>query len=433
MTIIPVESSVEIREEATLIDPTTAGSAEHLGTDQLNYRASSAPGRSVIDVVNQQPGWLLEANGILHPRGSEYDVQYVIDGIPLYDNRSPAFAQGLGIDDFENMTVRTAGYPAEFGRKLGGVIEVNTQTDAREGWHGKASLQGGSFRGRSGFVSLQHGSGANSFSWSGEGMQTDRYLDPPVRENYTNQASGGGMSFRFDRTWSATDSSRFAFEHHHTGFLVPNELLQEMAGQRQDRTNGETLGQMAHTRLFSSHVLLQARAMIRETSTRLWSNPSSTPILPDQDRLFREKYAGGSVSITRGSHEIKVGGDALFRTIREDFGYRIVTRRINGVRIFDGDVPAVFRFQDKATNRDQSLFVEDRWNRGGLTVSSGLRFDRFELRHESETAWSPRLGIAYLRSESRPGAPWFVRSCFSGTSHRKHPAGHIRSRRSSRR
>src|SRR5262249_8719838 len=97
----------------------------------------------------------------------------------------------------------------------------------------------------------------------------------------------------------------------------------------------------------------------------------------------------------RGSHEVKVGGDALFRTIREDFGYRIITRRINGVRIFDGDIPAVFRFRENTTNRDQSMFVEDRWNRRGLTVSSGLRFDRYALRADSETALSPRLGIAY--------------------------------------
>ena len=32
-------------------------------------------------------------------------LQYVINGIPLYDNRSPAFAQSLGIDEFESMMV----------------------------------------------------------------------------------------------------------------------------------------------------------------------------------------------------------------------------------------------------------------------------------------------------------------------------------------
>jgi len=35
-------------------------------------RITALPGRSLADVVNTESGWLLEANGILHPRGSEY-------------------------------------------------------------------------------------------------------------------------------------------------------------------------------------------------------------------------------------------------------------------------------------------------------------------------------------------------------------------------
>ena len=76
----------------------------------------------MVDLLNNQPGWLLEANGVLHPRGSEYQVQYVIDGIPIFDNRSPAYAQSLGVEEFESINVRTGNYPAEYGRKLGGVI-----------------------------------------------------------------------------------------------------------------------------------------------------------------------------------------------------------------------------------------------------------------------------------------------------------------------
>ena len=126
LLVAGTETTVEVRDTGTLLDTEGAGAAQHLGPDALQSRQSSAPGRSLVNLVDQQPGWLVEANGILHPRGSEYAVQYVIDGIPLYDNRSPAFAQGLGADEFESMTVRTANYPAEFGRKLGGVIEINT-------------------------------------------------------------------------------------------------------------------------------------------------------------------------------------------------------------------------------------------------------------------------------------------------------------------
>ncbi|HSP67704.1 MAG TPA: TonB-dependent receptor, partial [Bryobacteraceae bacterium] len=342
----------------------------------------------------QQPGWLLEANGILHPRGSEYAVQYVIDGIPLYDNRSPSFAQTLGADEFESMTVRTANYPAEFGRKLGGVIEVNTQHDLRDGLHGQASFQGGSFSQLSGFGSVQYARGRNSMSLSSEGMSTNRYLDPPVLENYTNYGSGGGGSARFDRTWSAADSTRFYVQSRRTGFLVPNELLQQTAGQRQDRSAAETMGQVSHTHQFSPNVILQVRGMVRDTSARLWGNRLSTPILPDQDRGFREGYAGGSVSVSHGSHDLKFGADGLFSRIHENFGYQITARRIDGVRIFDGDLPATFRFNQTGTGRDQSFFAQDTWHRGGLTVNAGLRFDHYKLVAD-ESAWSPRLGIAY--------------------------------------
>src|ERR671929_147175 len=77
--------------------------------DALQRRASALPGRSLPDLVNTQPGWLLEANGILHPRGSEYQTQFVIDGLPLTDNRSPAFAPEIQADDVHGMNILTAG------------------------------------------------------------------------------------------------------------------------------------------------------------------------------------------------------------------------------------------------------------------------------------------------------------------------------------
>jgi hypothetical protein len=393
LTVAAAETTVEVRE-GTLLDTEATGAAQHLGADVLESRKTSAPGRSLIDLVDQQPGWLLEANGILHPRGSEYAVQYVIDGIPLYDNRSPAFAQTLGADEFESMTVRTANYPAEFGRKLGGVIEVNTQHDLHDGLHGQASFQGGSFAQVSGFGTVQYAHGGNSFSLSSEGMSTDRYLDPPVLENYTNYGSGGGGSARFDRTWSSTDSTRLYLQSRRTGFQVPNELLQQTAGQRQDRSAAETMGQISHTHQFSPSVILQVRGMVRDTSARLWGNPLSTPILPSQDRGFREGYAGGSVSVSHGAHDFKFGADALFTVIHENFGYQIITRKIDGVRIFDSDLPLSFLFNQTGTGREQSFFGQDTWHHGGLTVNTGLRFDHYRLVAD-ESAWSPRLGIAY--------------------------------------
>ena len=162
LEILPLATTIDVRAEDTLLDPERT--AAYLPHNALEDRASAAPNRAVINLVNTQPGWLLEANGTLHPRGSEYDVQYVIDGVPLYDNRSPAFAQSTNIEEFQSLNVRTAAYPAEFGLKLGGVIETASDQDVHAGLHGMASFQGGSFDNRAGFLSLHYGHAGTSIS-----------------------------------------------------------------------------------------------------------------------------------------------------------------------------------------------------------------------------------------------------------------------------
>lgn len=398
--VAPIETTVTVGGVGTLLDPSSAALVNHIGRDLLRDRPSAAPGRSVIEMVNTEPGWLLEANGILHPRGSEYQVQYVIDGIPLFDNRSPAFAQSLGIEEFDSMRVRTAGYPAEYGRKLGGVIEVDSARSQRPGFHGSAVFQAGSFSAESGFVSGQYTRGKTTVGLSVEGMFTDRYLDPPVLENFTNYGSGGGFSARWERDWTERDRTRIYVQHRRTGFLVPNELLQQQAGQRQDRTAEETMGHISHDHIFSPRLLGNFRLMSRDTSAALWSNPFSTPILPAQDRGFREAYASASLSATFGRHELKAGADDIFGSIHENFSYRIVAYQLGGVSIFDPNLPASFRFADRRQDREQSAFVQDLVRFGDVSVSAGVRFDHYRL-VAGENAVSPRLAVSWHVPKAR--------------------------------
>ncbi|MGB9433697.1 MAG: carboxypeptidase-like regulatory domain-containing protein, partial [Candidatus Acidiferrum sp.] len=91
LSLPTMSQSVMVSTVQTLIDPDQAGSVNQLGPDLIQNRLSSIPGRSLQDLVNSQPGWLYEGNAVLHPRGSEYQTQFVVDGIPLTDNRSPSF------------------------------------------------------------------------------------------------------------------------------------------------------------------------------------------------------------------------------------------------------------------------------------------------------------------------------------------------------
>jgi hypothetical protein len=72
-----------------LIDPHRSTSVNEIGQQTMQTRRTSLPGRSLQDLINSQPGWTYEGNAVLHPRGTEYQTQFVVDGIPLTDNRSP--------------------------------------------------------------------------------------------------------------------------------------------------------------------------------------------------------------------------------------------------------------------------------------------------------------------------------------------------------
>ena len=145
LNIASVTDSITVQDANTLVDPHQPGSVNEIESEAIETRTTSLPGRSLQDLVNSQPGWLYEGNAVLHPRGAEYQTQFVVDGIPLTDNRSPSAGPEIEADDVDSLTVYTAGIPAEFGRKMGGVVEVNTLKDTKPGFHGQTSLSGGSF------------------------------------------------------------------------------------------------------------------------------------------------------------------------------------------------------------------------------------------------------------------------------------------------
>ena len=402
LTLATVQTQVTVSAADTLLDRRQTSSEHRIGAETIEQRTTALPGRSLLDLVNTQPGWLLEANGILHPRGSEYQTQYVVDGLPLTDNRSPAFAPELGAEDVHGMNILTGGYPAEYGRKLGGVIEVVTATQTRHGFGGSASVSVGSFDTKSAEAIGEYGWAKTTLSVAGGTAGTDRYLDPPVEENYTNRGSTANASVHVEHDFTPANRFGVIFRQGGARFLVPNEHVQQQAGQRQDRDASETVGQFSYQRIVSANVLGDVRGMVRDVSAGLWSNAASTPIVAEQDRGFRELYLRGTISAQAGAHEWKAGGDLTVGQVRERFGYRITDPDA-----FEPGTPAIFRFDEERGDRESALFVQDQIRGGPWTVNAGLRWDRYHLVVE-DNAFSPRVAVAW----SWPAADLVLRGSY---------------------
>jgi hypothetical protein len=386
--VAPLTTQVQVNDSATLVDPYRTGALYTVGRQAIGEQSAAQPGRDLLDLVADQPGWLLEANGVLHPRGSEYDVQFVVDGLPMTQNRSPAFAPSFDAEDVESLRVITANYPAEYGRKLGGIVEVTTQKDVPAGLHGQLDAQGGSFSTVNGSAAISFVQGKNRFSASGEGFHTARYLDPPVLQNFTNRGNAGGFSASYERDFSGGDRLRITMTRNTVRFLVPNELVQQIAAQRQDIANTETSGQIYFQHPLSRDLFLRFSGSVRDSRATLRSNAQATPVIVSQDRGYREGYLRADLAGHRGQHDWKTGVDGIFSPVHEALQYAITNPNP-----FDPGTQREFRFAVRHWDVEPSAYVQDQVRLGHWNVSAGLRFDHYGfVVHES--AWSPRVGVS---------------------------------------
>ena len=428
LKLASVSESVKVTASGTLIDPYRAGSVNEVGLQTIENRLTALPGRSMQALVNSEPGWLYEGNAVLHPRGSEYQTQFVVDGIPLTDNRSPSFGPELEADDVDSLKIYTAGIPAEFGRKMGGVVEVNTLKSADPGLHGQLTLFGGSYDTAGINTQDQYTWKGNTLGLSASGNMTAHYLNPVVPENYTNNGTTGGFSLSYERELSTKDRLTLIVRHELARYHIPNEFVQQNGayvpnaantagcppvppadepsdcvfipgGQLQTGDNFETIGSVSYQHIFSSDVIASLRGMARDNSNDFFSNPSSWPLIATQHNDFKEIYFNGSISNHHGRQEWKAGLESDATFLHENFNYIMpdCTAPTDpqcpiALGILDAGA-TTFAFSGRRPDLEQSAYLQDAIRLGNWTVNAGLRWDHYQLL-VNQNAVSPRVAVS---------------------------------------
>ena len=424
-----VTQSVTVQASGTLIDPYRPGSVNVMGSETIQNRLTALPGRSMQDLVNSEPGWLYEGNAVLHPRGSEYQTQFVVDGISLTDNRSPGFGpEAAEVDDVQSIAIYTAGIPAEFGRKLGGVVEVNTLRNEYPGFHGEFTLVGGTYATGDIDTRDQYTWKGNTIDLSAAGNMTGHYLNPVVPENYTNNGTTGNFELSYERQFTPADRLTLIARHELARYEIPNENVQENGaylpnannntgcppvppsqepndcvyipgGQLQTGDNFETMGSISYQHIFSSNAVAMLRGMARDNSTGFYSNPASWPLIATQRNDFKEIYSNGSVSVHHGRQEWKAGFESDNIFLNENFSYLMP----DCANLADPQCPITlgildagatsFAFTGSRPDLEQSVYAQDAIRLGNWSANLGLRWDHYQLLL-NQNAVSPRVAVS---------------------------------------
>ena len=429
LQLASVSQSVQVTDTSTLMDPYRPGSVNEIGSEQIQNRLTAIPGRSIQDLVNSQPGWLYEGNAVLHPRGSEYQTQFVVNGIPLTDNRSPSFGpEPAEAQNVQSLKIYTAGIPAEYGRKMGGVVEVNTLQNGTPGLHGQFTFFGGSYDTAAASTQNQYTWGKNTIGVSASGSMTSHYLNPVVPENYTNNGTIASFSGSYERDITEKDRLTFFVIHELDRYQIPNELVQENGaylpnadnetgcppappneepadcvyipgGQLQTGDNFETMGSVAYQHIFSPDAMGWLHFMARDNSNDYQSNPASWPLIATQHNYFKDVYFNSSVAIHHGRNEWKVGVESDNTFLHENFNY-VISYCANlddpqcpiSLGILDS-ADVTFAFNGSRPDLEQAAYVQDLIRLGNWTIDAGLRWDHYQLLL-NQNAVSPRVAVS---------------------------------------
>ncbi len=176
--------------------------------------------------------------------------------------------------------------------------------------------------------------------------------------------------------------------HELSRFEIPNELVQEQAGQLQTGDNFETMGMVSYQHIFSPDSLGTARRNGARQRQRSLLKPEFNPHhRVSAQRLPRRLFQRQLLSPSRQSGDSKPAVESDTTFLHENFNYFITDPTQ-----FDHDTPPSLTFIAQRPDLEQSAFVEDLIRLGKWTVSAGLRWDHYQLLL-NQNAFSPRISV----------------------------------------
>lgn len=404
LALSQTKESVTVTERAPLLETASTTTHHDIEEEEIERSPSTQPQVAMSSLLESVPGVIPDENGRLHVRGSEGQVQYVVDGVPIFENMSGVFSTALDEDDLHSSDIVTGNLPAEFAGRTSAVVTVDTKSGLNAPWNGSVSLFGGSFD--SGGANLEVSGNLHKkvgVFLSSQTNRTRRYLDPPEIESLHNAGGAAQFFTRFDFAPTEHDSLHLNLSTNGTDFQVANTQDQQDAGQKQRQERRDDSESLGWTHLFNNTTVGEILVYRRASIGRLLDpNLTGTPYFVGLHDRTETEGLHASLSHEWGRHSFKFGVQSHRLGLHENFVLAatdpaILNDPTNPASQFPINNP--FRFQGQRSGYEVGGFGQDRIRIRHLTLDLGLRLDKYSLLAKNAAA-SPRVGVAYYVEET---------------------------------
>ena len=406
LALAGVTDQVVVRPAAAAVDETSAGTRHAVSMTRIERLPVAVTSRGLEAVLVGFPGFSQNANGAIHPRGAHNQMTFVVDGLPISDQLTGAFANALDVGVVQTAELITGHVPAEFGGKVSGVAILGS----RSGFGTGRASTGSVAVGAGGFGTTQ-----GSAQWGGErggagyftsitALDTDRFLDAVSLDNLHNHGRMARGYGRVDLRASPRDTVRVHAMGGLSRFELANRRSQQAAGQDQRQRLGDLSVWASHLRTLGTSGAVESTAGVRTTTAALLPSAGDTPVTARQDRRLSTLTAQVRLTRQHTRWQVRAGVDLQVFPVREWFSVAITDPAFNapGTRAFNDalrrhDVTrggAPFVFDAARTGTAAGAFAQALGALGPLSINAGVRIDdyRFLVR-----GWQvqPRLGLSW--------------------------------------
>ncbi len=125
------------------------------------------------------PGATLSHDNYVHVHGNEVSLQESINGVSFLENPQQQFSAGLTPEMFQTVNMISGSFPAEYGNRFGGIVDMTTRSGQDLAGHGSVELGGGTFNTNNGFAEYGFTRGRFGFYASAGAFTSDWFLNPP--------------------------------------------------------------------------------------------------------------------------------------------------------------------------------------------------------------------------------------------------------------
>ncbi len=404
-------SQAEVRASISNLDSGETGSSRSLSRAGLEHLPAPISRDLQTLVQHVAPGAVLSHDNFVHVRGNELSLHQFINGVSFLDNPHEHFSPPASPQVMESVSILTGGFPAEYGNRFGGVLDIVTRSGRTMRGHGSASLGMGTVLHHDAVVEYGGSTGRFGYYLYSAGAGSGRYLNPPEPREIHDRGYGLQSLAQLDYQ-GEKNLWKILVMGGGSRLELPNTAEEAGHGRDATRRLASQTAILTWQRIFSPRTLSSISVYQRIGSDRLVPTSDTETPFGEGSRSPLTTGFKSDFSFAIGGHTIKTGADATGMRLLESFTFdpRDEHHHEEGGGEDHVHEPAeghghveleAFNFRGRNHGAVFGVYFQDHFSPfRNLTVDLGARFDQTTL-VGSHQAVSPRVGLAYYFPRAR--------------------------------